>query len=259
MIDHLARGFLLFSNTLIILPVLIIGLIWLNRETFYQATCLLLFSMLVNVALKNTFQIPLSPALHKVGYAFPSGHMQLVTVLYGWLALRMKNYGLCAAVAVLLIGIACSLIHFGYHNIYDVLAAVICAFFLIGLYSFALGKWPKQLPWLLLVLASLLQTYIFLLSGEIAAYVWMAYYALCGLIVAKSIADKQTVVLVKTQQLSATLLCFLAIALINTAFGLGLKEAPAYIYQLQWFLIGFVIPSMKTKTMSSHPKHDVAN
>ncbi|CDZ75981.1 PAP2 superfamily protein [Legionella massiliensis] len=243
MIDHLARIFLLFSSDLIIIPLVVIGLIWLNRETFYHATCLILFSMLVNVALKNTFQIPLSPALGKIGYAFPSGHMQFVTVLYAWLALRVKNFWLTMAIVIVLIGVALSLIHFGYHNLYDVVAAVFFAVILIGLYYLADLRWQDSVPWLILLFASLLLIYIVLTSEQIAAHVWMAYYGLWGLISAEKIANRRVVALLRSHKLLATLLCFLAIALISTFFHVVLGQgSPAYLYQLQWLLIGFVLP-----------------
>jgi undecaprenyl-diphosphatase len=243
MLDYLARGFLLFSNDPIIIPLIVFGLIWLDRNTFYHAACLILLSMLVNVALKISFKIPLSPSLGKVGYAFPSGHMQLVTVLYTWLALRLKNKWLSAIVLSLLVGIGLSLIYFGYHNIYDVLAGVFFALLLVTLYLFVDRKWSKKVPFYILGTASLLLLYIGLRSTQILSYVWMAYYALWGLILAERMASKKVVSLFRSHKLLATLLCFLAIVVVYLPFHVLLQRGlPASIYQVQWLLIGFVIP-----------------
>lgn len=243
MLDYVARGFLLFSDDLIIIPLIVIGLIWLDHSIFYHAACLILLSILVNVALKVTFQIPLASSLGKVGYAFPSGHMQLVTVLYAWLALRLKNKWLSAVVVILLLGIGLSLIYFGYHNIYDVLAAVFFASLLLALYLFADLKWSKKVPLYILSVASLLLVYIGARSAQIASYVWMAYYALWGLILAERLASKKVVSLLRSHKLLATLLCILAILVVYVLFHVLMRQGlPASIYQIQWLIIGFVIP-----------------
>lgn len=239
--DYIARSFLFFSSDLFIIPLIIIGFIGFNRSIFFHAACLVLLSMLLNVALKNTFQIPLAPALGKVGYAFPSGHMQLVTVLYCWLALRLRKIGLFFIIIPLLVSIGLSLIHFGYHDFYDVCAGVFFALLLITVYSLAYLKWPIILPVSNLVAASLLFFYIGMRSTQIAAYVWMAYYTLWGLVLAENFANKKAVVL--KHKWLALVLCFLTVSLISLVFYVLCQAAvPVYIYQFQWFLIGFVIP-----------------
>lgn len=180
--DALARGFLLFSDYIIIVPLLFVGFFCLNRKIFYHAVCLMLFSILLNVALKNMFQVPLSPALGKKGYAFPSGHMQLVTVFYGWLALKFHNHWLSILTMILLTGVGASLIHFGYHTIYDVVAALIVGILLLLLYDRAQTRWPKKTPWVLLLVASFLLLSIYLRTWHIAGYVWMAYLFLLPII-----------------------------------------------------------------------------
>lgn len=49
----------------------------MNKKIFYHAACLVFLAILLNVALKSTFQVPLSAALGKTGFAFPSGHMMV--------------------------------------------------------------------------------------------------------------------------------------------------------------------------------------
>ena len=178
MFDQLASGFLLFSDDIIIVPLIVLGLICLDRSVFYHAACLIFFSILLNVALKNSFQVPLSPLLGKKGYAFPSGHMQLVTVLYGWLALKFNKKGLYLGTLLLLAGIGASLIHFGYHTIYDVIAGLFVGLILLLVYEMALTKWPKKMPWCLLLIASIFLLYIDLRTFAIAEYVWKAYLGL---------------------------------------------------------------------------------
>ncbi|ARG96347.1 phosphatase PAP2 family protein [Legionella micdadei] len=243
MLDQIARFFLLFSDNIVIIPLLIIGFIWLDRATFYHAVCLILFSILVNVALKVTFQIPLSPSLGKKGYAFPSGHMQLVTVLYTWLAFKINQLWLRVIIIALLLGIGLSLIHFDYHDYYDVLAGIFFAALLLISYYFASLKWPQNLPWFILGIASFLMIYIHWRTVEILSHTWMAYYALWGLIIAEQIANKKAIASVRSHKLLATLLCFASILGVHTFFRYVITlNQPAPIYQLQWLFIGFIIP-----------------
>lgn len=83
MIDSLANFFLSFGHVTLIFPVVVLGYIWLSRSFFYHAITLIFLSMMVSFALKVTFKIPLPPLLKKEGFGFPSGHMQMATVLYG--------------------------------------------------------------------------------------------------------------------------------------------------------------------------------
>src|SRR6476620_614074 len=116
LLDTIARGFLALSNDIIIIPIIVLGYIWVDRKLFYHVTCLLLFSMIVNVALKWTFQVALAPSIgNPHGYAFPSGHMQSSTVFYGWLDYKIDNKVFRIAALAVILGVGFALMHFGYH------------------------------------------------------------------------------------------------------------------------------------------------
>lgn len=143
--SYLAKIFLLFSHTIIIAPLLFIGFI--SRGTFFikkptqkesmiwaNACLLVLFSMIFNVFLKSLFQIPLNPALGIKGFAFPSGHMLVAVVFYGWLTCSYPSWKVRAFTTIVLLGIAFGLIQQGYHNLRDIFGAVM--FGVITLYAF---------------------------------------------------------------------------------------------------------------------------
>ena len=65
MLDELYKFFLSFVHNPVLLPLIIIGYIWLDRRIFFHAASILLLGMLVNGALKYTFRIPLSPSIGK--------------------------------------------------------------------------------------------------------------------------------------------------------------------------------------------------
>ena len=180
-IDAVARFFLGFSHFLFIFPMLALGFIFLNKRLFYHALCIMFFNIILNVALKATFQIPLAPFLNKAGFAFPSGHMQLATIVYGWLAFKRPSTRLRILISVVLMGIGFGLVHFGYHTVIDVLGGVFFAILLIKLYAFMQFKHSKTLPWLLASISSFAMPYM-AWRGTILPHAWVAYCALLTLI-----------------------------------------------------------------------------
>ena len=171
MLDNTSRFFLAFSHDTIIIPLIIIGYIWIDRKVFFHGICLLLTSMLLNLALKITFQVPLAPSLGKEGFAFPSRHMQSSIVLYGWLLKSVNKRSIKVVITILLIGISIGLVHLGYHNYFDVLAAVFLGLLLIFIYSWFLKTFKESiLSMIVLLFNTLLMAYIVLLY-EIKEYV----------------------------------------------------------------------------------------
>lgn len=243
MFDNLANVLLVFSHSIIIIPLMVLGFIWVDRRIFYHALCLILLSILVNSALKVSFQIPLPSSLGKEWFAFPSGHMQLSTVLYLWLAYKIPNTVLRLAIALLLTGIGLSLIHFGYHNFYDVLGAIVFALLLLLLYSLSSSRWPKVIPWMVLVVASVLFTYIHIRYAHRLDHVWIAYYALLGVILSEKLVNKKMTAMCFAHKALATVIYFSAFMMVHAIFQLKLvSDLPYYLYQLEWFILSFMIP-----------------
>ena len=181
-IDQLAHIALFFGHTPAIVTVILVGLFFINRRVFYMAGCLVLFTLVFNPALKVTFQVPLNPALGKVGFAFPSGHMQLSTVLYGWIAYKIPNLALRIIVPIILTGIGFSLIHFGYHNFADVIVAVFFGALTIASFQAAEQKYPKFALPVLLVVATIALIYSYFSYTILPNEPWISYIVLSGLV-----------------------------------------------------------------------------
>ncbi|MCT4635360.1 MAG: phosphatase PAP2 family protein [Rickettsiales bacterium] len=238
MLDFIVRIFLEFSHETIIIPMIVIGFIWFNRNIFYHATCLVLLSMLLSFALKVSFQ-KTSP----YGFSFPSGHMQASVILYGWLAYNFKSYFLRSVIIFLLVGIGWSLIYSGFHDHYDVLGAVLFAIIILSVYYFTMQKIQRSILYLSIGLASFLMLYIYLVFNQILPHLWLAYYALIGFMISFRMFDQNT----QSNKVIVTMLCFLIIVTIKIAFRLQiLSSLPIYLSQLQWLLIGFSIPFSNT-------------
>jgi undecaprenyl-diphosphatase len=243
MIAYLANSFLFFDNAGFIFPLIVIGFIWFDRRMFYHATSLILLSIPVNIALKISFQVPLSPSLHQVGFAFPSGHMQLATTLYLWFALQVKNKWFRAAILILLIGIGWGTIYFGYHDLFEILGGVFFALLLLFLYCYVDLEWPEKLPWIVLILATLLLIYINMRTPT--ANAWKGFYGLWGLIIAEQIANRKPAANYSSHKLLATCLFIFGAGPIFLLFNHFLShEQAASIFQLKWLFIGLLLPSV---------------
>ncbi len=108
---------------------------WLWRpQTFARFGLLLLGSAMLNVSLKELFEVPrpnLSQLIHVTGWSFPSGHAQIAATIWPWLALELGRYRdgrgrlwRWAAVVVLVAGVASSRVYLGVHTPRDVIAGV---------------------------------------------------------------------------------------------------------------------------------------
>jgi len=125
LVDAIARFFLLFSNDIkVILLVIIAGLCSNHSKVWGQALSLMLFAAVFNTLLKNYYAVPLADFIKEPGFAYPSGHMHTSTSLYGWVLLHSSLLWLRFAMLALIIGTGWGLVHFGYHVPIDVLASV---------------------------------------------------------------------------------------------------------------------------------------
>lgn len=133
MFENLAIFSLFFSNVPCILTIFFIGMLSNKRNLFFWGAMFSLLSICINYALKITFKVPLPPELHD-GYAFPSGHMQMLTVFYGWLAMhhllrmRILFIPLCLMETY-------GLLYFHYHTLLEIVAGFITGLFLLSVFN----------------------------------------------------------------------------------------------------------------------------
>lgn len=128
----LGEYILLFSN----LPglayiYLIIFAFCKNRIILLEALYISCFAVILNTTLKHLYQTPLSTELGKIGYAFPSGHMQFATVLYGYMALKYHSKLIKLLASLVIFTTGWALVLFGFHNWEDISGSVIVAILLL--------------------------------------------------------------------------------------------------------------------------------
>jgi hypothetical protein len=179
MLNHLADFFLFFSHIWVIFGFVLLYLLWVSRAFFMQSLALLMIDMMVNVALKGTFKIPLNALLHE-GYAFPSGHMQVTTVFYGWLALHVPSWAFRALMLGVCLGQGFGLIHYQYHNLEDVIGGFCVALLLIALYR-----------WFLICFSTLCMVYnAQIYHNAIPLHAMQAYELLIGVLLCERVFSK---------------------------------------------------------------------
>ncbi len=245
--DYLAKAFLFFTHEQFILPLLVIGYICIDKDTFYHAICLTFISMLFNSALKVSFKIPLSPLIGKEGFAFPSGHMQLATVLYIWLAYRSNSLLMRILVSILLTGIACSLLYFNFHNYQDIFGALFFATVLLILYNYTINKSKRNGYLVVLTFSLLIMLYIYIVTSQIDNYVKMAFLGLFGFVVAERLCTSNSKTQIIYEKIAKTAICFILICIIMYISSSSiLKNYSSIINDLRWFLIGFIVPCVNS-------------
>lgn len=134
MYDILALFGLGFSHILAFLFVLTLFYVKFGKSVFLDGLLLIFTSIIVNVALKALFAVPLKPHLLKEGFAFPSGHMQTAAVLYGYVMRLYHRKAIPFLCILILGGIGFGLIYRDYHSLIDVIAAVLFARLILIVY-----------------------------------------------------------------------------------------------------------------------------
>lgn len=236
--DIFYRFFLAFSHSTLILPLIIIGYIWLDRKNFFHATCLLLINVIFNFALKASFKIPLSPTVGE-GFAFPSGHMQATIVFYGWLLKSTPNLIIRGCILTLFIGVAFGLVHFGYHNHFDTIGAIFFGTLLIFVYNYSLQHFKSKLLLGIIFFSTLLMIYIYLIH-ELKGYTQISYTTLLGFVIAEGYFKDRISLINYRQKLFATGFYILIVILCHKIFSMA--TISFFTNALKGIILGFFLP-----------------
>lgn len=101
--------------------LLVVGYFFGPKSVFKSLCFLALFTPLLNVALKAIWLVPL-PRSGPTWYAWPSGHTQEATVVYGWLLVHVRSPYLKVLLGLLLSTICWAIWAAGFHSFPDILS-----------------------------------------------------------------------------------------------------------------------------------------
>jgi membrane-associated phospholipid phosphatase len=126
------------------------GLLWcINARKGYEYAYMLLTGLLINVTLKEIFDVSRPIGVEGVrslrvetatGKSFPSGHTQTVTMVFWWLRNQIQKPVFTGASIIVIMGVAVSRLYLGVHWPLDVGAAVVIG---IGWVVFMQNMYPK--------------------------------------------------------------------------------------------------------------------
>jgi undecaprenyl-diphosphatase len=175
-LDYLFQFSLFFANFAFLGPLLIVGTYCIDRKAFLNIMLMCFLSTFINAYLKSIWQIPLDPSLKKVGWAFPSGHTQFGVVLWLTLLYQIRKWWIAVVTIILSIASYFGMIHFHYHNWYDILAGVffgVLTFLLFVLWDYLFKN--RQLEFC--ISGILISIFIlFILPPQPHKYLWLFIY-----------------------------------------------------------------------------------
>lgn len=166
---------LAFSNPYLILSLLFIAFFVYEPKLVRRTMFIVAFSMILNVALKITFRIPVLPSVPHAGFAFPSGHMQFSTVFYLWCALELCNRSLFPLIFIILPAIGWALVAGGFHTPIDVAGGFVTGCMVVFLLRYAYQKWQEKTSFFLFMIAICLMSYIFIRQGLFPIHPYIAF------------------------------------------------------------------------------------
>ena len=238
MLNFISNVFLQFTHITVILPFIVFGMIFHDRKRYSHAACLLFFVMIWNTLLKHSFKIPLMPHLG-AGYCYPSGHFHIAIVFYGYLFYKTRNEFVKIALTIILCGCGWSLIHNNYHDLTDVIGALLFGIAEVIIYYLLLATIGVKRAAIFVLLFSVVIMFTLTFVHKIEYHVWLAFYGLLGFICSLSFG-KEYLSHGNFQKILACILSFIFIGAIMYVFQY-VKFAQFYLSELRFVLLPFAI------------------
>ena len=165
--------------TLLIVFILLLFMI-AGRKVAIQTILLMALCLILNVALKVTFQVPLMPHFGKMGFALPSGHAQYTTVFYLWMAYQFRSRWISLLAIPIIASVGYGLVAAGYHSLHDVIWGEVTGVLLVLSYIGLVNYDARRIPLVVLLLSSVLMIYIPLRFLPVPLHALIAYGIIWG-------------------------------------------------------------------------------
>lgn len=161
-----------------LVSIFLLGLWGPYRRDFINLVSLVLFSFLWIAMWKKLIAKPLPAFLNNPqGYAFPSGHMHCTTLIWSYVAYKLRKFPfILIAAPVLIILEGWALIYKGYHDLADVVAGACAALALVGanLYLWKTYRWENHHDRIALGCALAASFCFLFLNQKFVQYIYLA-------------------------------------------------------------------------------------
>lgn len=183
----------------LIVVLLLLLLVCRKGKLAFKTLLFVAFCVVVNVALKFTFQVPSHLTTAKGIFAFPSGHMQFSTVFYGWIAYHFHKYSgyskdskdsfervqgpienfkiylIYTFLMLILLSVGSGLVIAGYHSTIDVIGGWMVGTLLVISLGLIEITMPRYMPILVAIIATACMIYIPFQYAPIPHHAWWTY------------------------------------------------------------------------------------
>jgi len=225
-----AKFFNIFCQIYIIVPIIVIGFLFKDRKSFLEALLVLLFASIFAASLKAIFKVPLAAHVGK-GYAWPSGHMMVSTMFYGWLFIRYRQ----PLIIPIIIGIGYSVIALGYHSLSDVIGAL--CFSIPSLYFFYKMNFSLRNLSIFVSICTVSMMIFLYYYDNLPPHLFANLYIIAGI---SLIRIKQHIFPLKDNIYAAVIYIILSSVIIYL-FSLP-NNLPILIYNIKYFLVAALLP-----------------
>jgi undecaprenyl-diphosphatase len=244
MLDNLVSFTLKMGNGDVIASAIVLGILFhYRKEDFERAACFVCFVMIFNTLLKNIFKIPLFPHLGH-GYAFPSGHMHVAAVFYGYFLYRTRSHAVQAILISILGCVASSIVYRHFHDWYDIIGAVMFTSLEITSYHILKEKYGAKVTDIVAIFAVFVVFCALRFVYGAKSYNWLALYVFSGIILGKRLC--RGIVLTEWSQKLVAVFIWAGITVIvhfsNKVTGIQMNKMYC-IRQFKYFLFAITIYS----------------
>jgi len=183
------------------IAILALGYLCINKKLFRDISVLYCLTVLINVMLKQWFQVPRPGvdylvAMNDGSFSFPSGHAQVAVVIWLSIAIYYKRAWVWWVCLTMMLGISVSRVYMGVHYPTDILVGSLVGMLtVVGYVSFRQtvywGLFSRKKHLMILIFMGFLGAYYFHMMGHLNYFTAVAPGGLMGILLGHVLENKR--------------------------------------------------------------------